>query len=189
MYHIEAQQRWPQFSYQGKEYNLKHLDAHKVTFRGDKYEFSFVVTYGLHCFAKDEKPEGEDVDEELEYFDGRESRPFSFERYELSKQLPYFISSLNGKNIKEIGGSKEKYRIVEILNKDTNKTSEYKIGFCCFKENRLLRIHVTTAFIEKREGLVEGKHKNTSILNIGITLNKKPKKEVGVPKEAKNKRP
>lgn len=189
IYHIAAQQSWPPFSYQGKEYSLQHLDAHKITFRGDKHEFSFVVTYGLHCFAKDEKQEGEGMDAALEYFDGRESRPFSFERYELSKQLPYFISNMDGKTIKEIGGGREKYRIVEILNKETNETAEYKIGFCCFKENRLLRIHVTTAFLEKREGLVEGKHKNTSIFNIGVTLNKKPKRELGVPKEAQNKRP
>ncbi len=184
-FHIEAQQEWPDFEHQETTYSLQHLKAHKVTFKGEKRDLDFVVTYGLHCFAKDE----EGIDSAaLEYFDGRESRPFSFERYELSKQLPDLISELDKKQITEIGGGGEKYRIVEILNPETKEVSEYKIGFCCFRENRLLRLHVTTAFIEKREKPGVGKHATTSIFRIGNQLMASKRNAFGIPKEAKNKR-
>lgn len=185
-FHIEAQQHWPSFTHNGTELSLEHLDAHRVTFTGQKHSFQFVVTYGLHCFAKDED-DGTEPDASLAYSDGRETRPFSLERYELSKQLPEIVSSLSDKDIQELGGGRDKYRVIEIENAETGEVLEYKVGFCCFKENRLLRLHVTTAFIERRTDLKQGQHKRTSIFQIGMELSKRPRREGFIPKEAQNK--
>lgn len=185
-FHIEAQQHWPPFTHNGTELSLEHLDAHRVTFAGQKHSFQFVVTYGLHCFAKDDADNAE-LDAELAYSDGRETRPFSFERYELSKRLPEIVRSLSDKDIQEIGGGRDKYRVIEIENAATGEVLEYKVGFCCFKENRLLRLHVITAFIERREDLKQGQHKRTSIFQIGMELTKRPRTERFIPKEAQNK--
>lgn len=186
-FNIAAQQKWPSFTHNGIEYPLEHLNVHTVTFTGEKHEFPFVVTYGLHCFAKDEnegKAEYVPFDPELAYQDGREIRPFCFERYEMSKLLPDYIRSFDEATIKVIGGA-DKYRVIELINQETGDMQEYKIGFSCFKENRLFRLHVTTAFIEKREDLKIGNHKHTSIFQIGLELKKRPRSN-DVPKEAKN---
>ncbi|MGL4615281.1 MAG: hypothetical protein ACRCVV_15560 [Shewanella sp.] len=182
-FNIQAQQKWPNFTLNDIEYPLDHLNVHTITFSGEKHEFSFVVTYGLHCFAKDN--EGDNTyDPELAYPDGREIRPVCFERYQMSKSLPKYIESFHMTPIKVIGGA-DNYRVIELIDKETGGVQEYKIGFSCFKENRLFRLHVTTAFIERREDLKVGTHKNTSIFQIGLELKKRPRNAI-IPKEAKN---
>jgi len=183
-FYITAQQKWPSFTLNGVEYSLDHLNVHTITFSGEKHEFPFVVTYGLHCFAKDENEGNVPFDPELAYEDGRETRPFCFERYQMSKLLPEYIQSFNVATIKVIGGS-DKYRVIELIDQETGNIREYKIGFTCFKENRLFRLHVTTAFIEKREDLKVGNHKSTSIFKIGMELKDRPKNR-DIPKEARN---
>jgi len=186
-FNIAAQQKWPNFNHNGIEYPLDHLNVHTITFSGEKHEFPFVVTYGLHCFAKDNN-EGNEVyvpfEAELAYQDGRETRPFCFERYQMSKLLPEYIKSFDMAMIRVIGGA-DKYRVIELIDQDTGDVLEYKIGFSCFKENRLFRLHVTTAFIERREGLKVGDHKHKSIFQIALELKKRPRNS-DIPKEARN---
>lgn len=55
-YHIDSVQQWTAFDHAGVTYSLSHLDAHEVTYKGEKAEYTFVVTYGLHCFAKEQTP-------------------------------------------------------------------------------------------------------------------------------------
>ncbi|MCS6747905.1 hypothetical protein NOM74_25340, partial [Klebsiella quasipneumoniae] len=67
-YQIDSIQSWPSFEYDGSIYSLSHLDAHEITYKGQKQDYKFVVTYGRHCFAKDATP----YNIPLIYEDGRE---------------------------------------------------------------------------------------------------------------------
>ena len=93
---------WRSFTLDGKIYDLSHLNAQWVEYLDTKDAekptvYRFIVTYGLHCFAKDLEEFSTEKSQLLMYNAPRESRPFNFERYELSKQLPGIINSLGNK--------------------------------------------------------------------------------------------
>lgn len=89
-YHIDSIQEWADFAHAGQTYSLNHLNCHEVVYQGAKATYKFVVTYGLHCFTKNDT--GYNIP--LEYQDGRESQLICMERYEASKQLKNIISQL-----------------------------------------------------------------------------------------------
>ncbi|HCT6408999.1 MULTISPECIES: hypothetical protein [Citrobacter freundii complex] len=77
-FHIDSIQNWEPFEHDGETYSLSHLDAHEITYKGQKQGYKFIVTYGLHCFAKD----GTFHNIPLMYEDGREQLTICMERYE-----------------------------------------------------------------------------------------------------------
>jgi len=85
-FHVDAIQQWEPFEHAGASYDLNHLRCHELFLQKEegKDPFRFVVTYGLHCFTKDDTAQNIP----LKYADGRESRLICMERYETSKHLP-----------------------------------------------------------------------------------------------------
>lgn len=75
-HHIKAKQLWDDFYHNELSYCLKHLNSHDVIYKGNKAEYKFVVTYGLHCFAKDNQAHSIPVN----YCDGFEVRQIDMER-------------------------------------------------------------------------------------------------------------
>ena len=178
-FHIKARQHWEKFTYDGKEFCLKHLSVHEVKFKGNKRDFNFVVTYGLHCFAKD----GQEYSLDFNYSDSFETRQVNLERYHLSKDLRGFIEALDSYSLL-YETTKEKYFTFEHTNNLKGVRELCKICICVFKENRLLRLHVTSAFFDKDHK--ETKKSGVSIFKIAKdTVDKK--KSFNIPKEATRK--
>lgn len=183
-FHIEAIQLWENFSFAGNEFSLQHLNVHEVSFRGNVASYQFVVTYGLHCFTKDESPHVI----AYQYRDGREARSVCLERYEASKSLPAIIAGLMDRLLFQTAG--EKYFTLELLNSATGTMEPFKVCLAVFKENRLLRIHVTSAFFARWGAGSPGEaipHKSYSIFKVAKDVQEKPRAKF-IPKEANNRR-
>jgi hypothetical protein len=178
-HHIKARQSWGEFSHDDTEYCLKHLDTHEVFFKGNKSDYTFVVTYGLHCFTKN----NQEHSVLTTYHDEFETRQINLERYHLSKFLRGFIENLDSHKLL-YETTKEKYFTFEHVNDLTGESEKCKVCLCIFKENRLLRIHVTSGFFDR--GNKELNQKGLSIFKIAMDAQKKPKNE-GIPKEASRK--
>jgi hypothetical protein len=179
-HHIKAKQQWESFFHDGIEYCLRHLDAHEVTFKGSSREYRFVVTYGLHCFAKD----NQEHSVQTTYSDGVEMRQINLERYHLSKSLREIVERLAAHKKELYQTTKEKYFIFEQRNDLTGKFEKSKVCICVFKENRLLRIHVTTAFFVRDNK--DTPNKGFSIFKIAMDAQKSPRTH-DIPKEASRK--
>lgn len=178
-YHIKARQSWEAFSHEGENYCLKHLNIHEVRFSGNKGNYNFVVTYGLHCFTKD----GQEYSLPVTYSDNHEERQVHLERYHLSKYLRGFIETLD-KNKILFETTREKYFFFEYKDNLTNEDKKCKVCICMFKENRLLRIHVTSAFFIQQETIPN--NKSYSIFKIALDTKNKPRNRQ-IPKEATRK--
>ncbi len=141
---------WRSFTLDGEIYDLSHLDAQWVEYQdardGEKpITYRFVVTYGLHCFAKDSAELSAEKSKLLMYDGPRESRQFSFERYELSKQLPSIINSLGNKETLVCHAGHGKFAIVKVLDSNGEEVN-YFVPFAVFKESKKLRLHVQSAY-------------------------------------------
>ncbi|MFZ2727704.1 MAG: hypothetical protein WAX77_15740 [Methylococcaceae bacterium] len=81
------------------------------------------------------------------YYAGKDSRPFNFTRYELSKQLKDIVENLD-KHVcfHAVGQYKDKnsYAICKFKD-DKGNEYDYKVMFVSFKEKKKLRLHITTA--------------------------------------------
>jgi hypothetical protein len=176
-FHIQAKKVWEPFSINGVEYDLAHLTAHEVTYKGKNDNYTFVVTYGLHCFTKD------DVEHSIleTYTDGREARQINLERYEASKRLRAIVEDFASKKFYQT--TTEKFFTFEALNTLSNTVEQYKICFCIFKENRLSRLHITTAFFDNRPVQQTQQY---SIFKIAMDARKRPKNRT-LPIEARGK--
>jgi hypothetical protein len=150
-----------------------------VIFKGNKCHYTFVVTYGLHCFAKNDQPHSIST----MYSDSFESRQVNLERYHLSKFLRGLIENLDSNNL-IYETTKEKYFTFDLINDLTGQLERCKVCLCIFKENRLLRIHVTSAFFDRESA--ELTHKGLSIFKIAMDTQKKSRKHE-MPKEASRK--
>lgn len=175
-FHIKARQHWEAFLHDGKEYCLKHLSCHEVIFEGRKDTFKFIVSYGLHCFAKSEQEHSINVN----YADDFETRQINLERYHLSKYVRGIVEELNQHKLL-FETTREKYFTFEHINDLTGESEKCKICLCVFKENRLLRIHVTSAFFVREK--VNIPSNGLSIFKIALDAKKKPKRH-DIPKEA-----
>ncbi|WHS59378.1 hypothetical protein [Pseudomonas sp. G2-4] len=144
-FQVDALSRWEPFEHAGQSCSLGHLDAHEVVFQKEegKEPIRFVVTYGLHCFTKDDT----DQNIPLKYADGRESRTICLERYEASKWLRGMIEKLDVATIYQVQG--EVFFTITVLNTSSGQLEPFKICMAIFRENRLLRIHVTSAFFAR----------------------------------------
>ncbi len=179
-YHIEAKSFWEPFYIDNTKYILDHLNVHEITYKGNKDNFTFVVTYSLHCFAKDDDIQSIDT----KYSDGKETRQISLERYEASKYLRSIIENFGNKNQKFYETDKEKFFTIQMINNLSNETQPYKICFCTFKENRLLRMHITTAFFDITNRIYN--QARYSIFKIAMDATKRPKNRA-LPIEARKK--
>lgn len=175
-YHIQARQEWKSFDYNQTVFCLKHLNAHEVQFIGKKQKFNFVVTYDLHCFAKNDQ----EYSINLMYSNGVEERQIDLERYHLSKYLRHIIENLDKQKLL-YETKKRKYFTFEHVNDLSGKIEKCKVCLCIFKENRLLRIHVTSAFFDRSEKTVY--QKGVSFFKIALDTFREPRNR-GIPKEA-----
>lgn len=183
-YHIDSIQNWEPFEHGGNTYALTHLDVHEITYKGEKADFTFVVTYGLHCFAKENTPYNIPVS----YPDGRETKEVCMERYEASKHIRRILENLPQMQI--FHTDTERYFTLQMMNSATKQIEPYKICVAVFKENRLMRIHVLSAFFARTGPGSPGvaiPNKPVSIFKIAKDTEKKPRNS-GRPKEVSNRK-
>jgi hypothetical protein len=104
---------------------------------GDKVgyvTYKFIVTYSFHCFAKDSEGLSEEESQLLMYQAPRDSRPFNFERYELSNHLPMIIDALGKKETLVCHAGYGSFAAVKVLDRSGNEI-DYFISFVVFKDN------------------------------------------------------
>lgn len=181
-YHVDSIQTWFPFEHDGESYDLSHLNCHEVVFKAQQGDISFVVTYGLHCFTKDDTEHNIPV----VYPDGRHSQAVCLERYHASKQLRGIIEHLDqGARLYHQEG--ERFFTVEVQNNLNGVAEPYKVCLAIFREHRLLRMHVTSAYFARiGEGApgVPVNKKGFSIFKVALDTQKKPKGQY--PKEVRN---
>lgn len=144
--------KWNAFEYKGEIYDLSHLDAHKVTYTHSSpgkadILYDFWVTYSFHCFAKDYAEQCPIEQKSLMYSAPKETRPFCFKRYELSKNyLKTIITNLGGPQIKVTHAGHSSYAAQHIINAD-GSNFWYFVPFKVYKHEKKFRIHVTSAYL------------------------------------------
>lgn len=147
---------WPAFSHpDNTTYCLAHLSSQVVTYQFDKTNlknnnrnFKVVVSYGMHCFAKDYSQQTDVVAESLMYHGPFESRPFCAVRYSYSLQLPEIVEALGDESRKDVVFSfyKEKgYAAYKGYTQDGGEIS-YKVGVNIFKAGKNLHMHIISAY-------------------------------------------
>ncbi len=151
---------WRNFTLEGKVYDLSHLNASWIEYvdqrnADNQIIYKFIVTYGLHCFTKDVQGISREEYQLLMYHAPKESRPFNFERYEFSKQLPTIIKSLASKETLVCHAGHGKYAVVKLLNSKGCEVS-YFVVFAAFRESKRLRLHIQSAYpLDKELGKVQ----------------------------------
>lgn len=181
-FHVDSIQHWEPFEYDGVSYDLGHLDSHTLVFQKDKDPLKFVVTYGLHCFTKDDT----DHNIPVTYEDGRESQTICLERYEASKQLRGLLEKIDA------GGciyltSGESFFTLNVMNNLSGVIEPFKICMAIFREHRLLRIHVTSAFFARiGEGSPGVPVRKTGFTIFKVAADTRKKTPGQCPKEVRN---
>ena len=181
-YQIDSVQYWAPFEHAGITYSLNHLDAHDITYKGEKADYKFVVTYGLHCFAKDLT----NWNIPVVYRDGREAKNVCMERYEASKHIRQILHQLPAMSIYQT--TAEKYFTLHMMNSATQQVEPYKICIAFFKEKRLLRMHILSAFFARTGPGSEGEaipNKSVSLFIVAKDTAEKPRNGA-IPKEVRN---
>jgi len=168
--------QWRNFILDGMVYDLSHLDAQWVEYldtrNPDKpMTYRFIVTYGLHCFTKEVEGMSREESQRLMYNAPRESRPFNFERYELSKNLPNIIKSLGNKETLVCHAGYNDYAVVKVLNSNGCEV-DYFVPFAVFRESKKLRLHIKSAY-PKYEGLGKIQKVNFFAIAKNLLHNKK----------------
>lgn len=182
-YQIESIQSWEPFDHDGVTYSLAHLDAHEITYEGVTQKFTFVVTYGLHCFAKENTPYVIPVI----YHDGREQKTVCMERYEASKHIRQILENLSTMTLFQT--TAEKFFTLQMMNSATGRVEPYKVCIAFYKEKRLLRMHILSAFFAQTGPGAPGvpiPNKAVSLFKVATDTAARPKKHAWIPKEANN---
>lgn len=148
-FHIKAIQKWESQEYENTSFDMSHLNAHELIIHSKKMDYKLVVTYGLHCFTKNNSPFSLPI---LVKDSSGDTRQFDVERYLASKELKniLFSEDILGQ-LRFYKSDQKRYFTIHKMNNFTNKIEPYKICVTFFKENRLLRLHVLTAYFV-REG-------------------------------------
>ncbi|MDH2998749.1 hypothetical protein A1D22_02785 [Pasteurellaceae bacterium LFhippo2] len=184
-FHISAIQQWDHFVYEDKLFDMSHLNAHELVVDSNKGSYCLVVTYGLHCFTKNDTEYSLPI-----YFSdsSQEIRAVELERYYASKELRAILEE-NITHLTFYQTDQKRFFTLYRLNNLTGKIEPYKICITLFKENRLLRLHILSAYFV-REGYgaennpVPKTLKHFSVFKLLLDLVKKDKaSSVGV-KEA-----
>ena len=138
-------EQWKSFVHQESVYELSHLNAFKIVYVDSKTgnQYTFFVTFGLHCFTKDLDSLTEIERQDLLYSSRREVRPFNFERYNYSKSLPDLIRKLHEVYIFDAGY--DNYATLDLLSDDGVQVN-YKVVFKAFREKKKLRLHISSAY-------------------------------------------
>lgn len=167
---------WRNFTFNGQVYDLSHLDVHWVEYTDDTDEnnpftYRFIVTYSSHCFTKESDELSSEESNLLMYNALRESRPFNFERYNLSKHLPSIIKSLGEKTTLVCHAGYGNFATVKIL--DSNGIEvDYFVVFTVFRESKKLRLHVESAY-PKYDGIGKIKKVRFFVIAKNLLNNKK----------------
>jgi len=117
-------------------------------------------------FAKESEDLTSEQLESLMYRAPKESRPFNFERYYLSKQLPSIIKALGKSTTLVIHAGYGNYATVKVLDSEGVEV-DYFVAFKVFREKKKLRLHVASAY-PKYEGI--GKVKKVKFFTIANNL-------------------
>lgn len=150
---IDEVAKWRSFTdANGQVYDLSHLDAHEATYsdirNGKKETYTFVVSYSFHCFAKDYPHQTEVEKADLMYHTLKESRPFCFVRYELSKKYLRQIVDAFGDKKTRIGHAGYGSYASVTINTEEEGQIIYFVPFKMYREKKLMRIHITSAYPE-----------------------------------------
>ncbi|HDV0780447.1 MULTISPECIES: hypothetical protein [Gallibacterium] len=156
---LDKQSTFKPFIYNKHVFDLSHLNASIVKYvqeATDKektpIEYQVYVTYSMHCFTKDYPTQTEEEKQKLMYVTNRESRPFCFKRYELSKHLPSIIQNLAHSKIGFAGY--DNFATIKIFDEARQETVFYKVTFVMYRFEKKLRLHISSAYpIEKWEKL------------------------------------
>jgi len=167
--------RWTPFDFNDQvyeqRYDLSHLDAHWVEYQDNREgreanSYKFKVTYGLHCFTK-EDPDLSEAESSLWIYKApREARHFNLARYNLSKQLPTIVRSLGDTKTLVFFAAYNNFATVEVIDFEGVKT-DYFVVFKVFRENRALRLHVMSAYPMEQE---RGRERKVSFFAITSNL-------------------
>ena len=161
--------RWKPFILNGQVYDLSHLDAHWIEYQDNREgwepnSYKFKVTYGLHCFTKEDLDLSETESPLWIYKAPREARHFNLARYNLSKQLPTIVRSLGETKTLVFFAGYGNFATVKVIDCEGVKT-DYFVVFRVFRENRAFRLHVESAYPRER-----GKVKKVSFFAIAFNL-------------------
>ncbi|PZV25373.1 MAG: heat-shock protein [Snowella sp.] len=161
--------RWKRFVFNEQVYDLSHLDAHWVEYQDNREgreanSYKFKVTYGSHCFTKEDPNLSEAESSLWIYKAPKEDRHFNIARYNLSKQLPSIIRSLGETDTLVFFAGYGNFATVKVIDFEGVKT-DYFVVFRVFRENRAFRLHVESAYPRER-----GKVKKVSFFAIASNL-------------------
>ncbi|MCG3814274.1 heat-shock protein [Photobacterium damselae] len=168
---LDKETHWQPFRLDDQVYDLSHLDGQVVEYvqpakgKNPARNYKFYVTYSFHCFAKDYEHLTDEDRIRLEYKTTKDSRPFCFIRYELSKKLPMIIANLGQANLVFHGGY-ESFATCDIQS-EHGETIQYYISFVAYRENKKLRLHIKSAY-PLDEPL--GKVKKVKFFSIALNL-------------------
>lgn len=165
---INEVERWREFVFNQNDYDLSHLNACWVEYLDERNPepYGFFVTYGLHCFtAKDPDPAFSPDLDDPEYHGPSETRYFNLERYQLSKQLPTIIQSLNQKQTLVFHAGYGNYASVKIINSNGVEIN-YLVVFRAFREKKKFRLHIHSAYPKMELGKIQ----KVNFLNIAYNL-------------------
>ena len=157
---IDEVKHWRNFTLDGNIYDLSHLNTQRVEYLDERdannpITYRFVVTYSSHCFTKDVEGISREESQRLMYYAPKESRPFNFERYELSKQLPSIVASLGNQKTLVCHAGYGKYAVIRVSLLDSNDCEvDYFVPFVAFRENNKLRLHIQSAYPKPNVGKI-----------------------------------
>ena len=144
--------KWNSFKYNGKIYELSHLNPLVWLFESEKEakhparKYRFNIEFSMHCFTKQAI---NDADNAVLYKGPTETRQFCFERYELSKLLSDIIRNINNKTCWHTHHGH--FFTIEIQEQDREK-KEYEIYFDVIKSAKgWLKLVVKSAYIRDRQ--------------------------------------
>lgn len=151
--------KWEAFHHDGDEYDLSHLDTfewtvecqHKVD--GPMVTYKFYVSFSHHAFTSSEKRSDSGIPYPTKF---RESRFFDFQRYELSKQLPAIIQTLDTRICSLTNQDHNNYFTIEILDEE-GVERDYEIYFAISRTERKgwMRLLVESAYVRDDDKIAE----------------------------------
>lgn len=146
--------RWRSFECNKNKYDLSHLYPMQVTYIqpaiDGKAERRYLadVCFSLHCFTK----ALDAALPEFNYSSSQETRTFDISRYELSKQLPQIVRSLD--KLKCLHTGKNNFFVIEVIDA-AGKKADYEVYFDVYPSKTAGKLHifVQSAYIrDKKHG-------------------------------------
>lgn len=143
--------KWNDFAYSGTVYDLTHLHPFEHHYEhtptgGEVQVFKCHVIFSMHCFTRDLE-DGDNYTADLIYPYDKDHRLFDFARYELSKQLPDIIRSLNQRPCWHTHHGT--FFTIEITDQD-NQKKDYEVYFSVTRASRgkgWLNLYVHSAYM------------------------------------------